>query len=177
VIVAACLVALLVLGLFGAGVFAATRLVSAHRHEQGIERLPDGNGKLLPPGQRKKLEQRFPGNGGAGGLGGLGGLDKGRLKSLLRGAAGLGQLQHGEFTLQGADGKSTVMTVQYGTVTTSSSTSLTVKSADGFTATYTIDANTLGAPVSKLATGDTVMVVAEKSGAKAVLIRAGAATK
>jgi hypothetical protein len=83
---------------------------------------------------------------------------------------GLGNVQHGEFTVQ-QNGKSVVMTLQRGTVTKASSTSVSVKSDDGFTATYVIGTDTrtrAGAP----AVGDSVLVVAEKSGAKAVLITA-----
>ena len=64
VIVAACLVALLVLGLFGTAVFVAARTVAGHDHEAGsphVSALRNGNG---PPGQHKKLD-RAPGGGNA----------------------------------------------------------------------------------------------------------------
>ena len=64
-----------------------------------------------------------------------------------------------------------VMTVQRGTVSKSNATSVEVKSDDGFTATYVIGDDTRtrnGAP----AVGDSVLVVAEKNGAKAVIVAA-----
>jgi hypothetical protein len=62
------------------------------------------------------------------------------------------------------------MTVQRGTVTAASASSVTVKSADGFTATYSLDSTTRGASGS-LAKGDVALVVAKKSGGSAVLVR------
>jgi hypothetical protein len=61
------------------------------------------------------------------------------------------------------------MTVQRGAVTKSSSTSVTVKSDDDFTGTYVISDDTRGR-TGALAVGDTVFVVAEKAGTKAVII-------
>ena len=62
---------------------------------------------------------------------------------LMRGAMGLGNVQHGEFTVQ-QDGKAVVMTLQRGTVTKSSATSVTVKSDDDFTGTYVLSDDTRG---------------------------------
>jgi hypothetical protein len=167
VIVAGCLVALLLIGLVGTGIFVATHTIASHHDGQRVGRVMPGQG-MVPPGQRKRLEQGpRGGQGGPGNPGGLGGPG-----SLLRGAAGLGAVQHGEFTVQGSDGKPVVMTVQRGSVTAASSTSVTVKSTDGFTATYAIDANTVGAKATTLTAGDSVVVIAQKTGAKAVLIRA-----
>jgi hypothetical protein len=168
VIVAACLAGLMVLGLLGAGVAVAAHVVSSHHRDESVVKVKGG--VVVPPGQRKRLEQG-PGPGGQRGPKGMRGLGGG-MGSLLQGAAGLGAVQHGEFTVTGSDGKATAMTLQRGTVTAASSTSVTVKSTDGFTATYTIDGNTLGARSGSLAAGDTVTVIAQKTGGKAVLIRA-----
>jgi hypothetical protein len=97
------------------------------------------------------------GNGGGQGLGGL-----------LGGVGGLGGVQHGELTVQ-QNGKPVVMTVQRGTVTSVSATSIAVKSDDGFTARYAMDTSTRRP--AGLAKDDVVVVVAQKSGAKAVVVR------
>lgn len=76
---------------------------------------------------------------------------------------GQGQVQHGEFTATGADGQTRTLTLQRGSVTAASSSSVTVRSADGFTATYKIDDSTrLNARGSALATGQTAVVLADK---------------
>lgn len=172
VIVAACLVGLLVLALLGAGVFVVARTVADH--EGGRARVVVRQDGALPPGQQRKLDRapndrgmmpraRGRQNGNGNGLGnGLGGLGP-----ALR---GLGALEHGEVTVTGADGRATVMTVQRGSVTAVTATKLTVKSSDGFSASYTLDASTRGRTTG-LQTGDAVTVLATKQGAKAVLVR------
>jgi hypothetical protein len=105
---------------------------------------------------------RGPGPGARGQGNGLG--------QLLRGANGLGNVQHGEFTVQGPNGKATVMTLQRGSVTAAAATKLTVKSEDGFSASYTLDSSTRGRATG-LKSGDEVTVLATKDGAKAVLVR------
>jgi hypothetical protein len=164
VIVAACLVALLLLGVAATGVFVAAHVVANHREQRIAQQ---GTKVVIPPGQRK-LQRGLPGLGNGQGVPGLGA--NGNLRGLLRGAGGLGAVQHGEFTVQGSNGTATVMTMQTGTVTKVSSTSLTVKSADNFTATYTLDSSTMGRTTG-LANGTTVLVIAQKSGGKAVLVR------
>jgi hypothetical protein len=121
--------------------------------------------------------QPGPGAGGNGkGNGNGNGSRNGKgLGSLLGAGGGLGMVQHGDFSVRGADGTDTAMTLQRGTVTAASGTSLTVKSADGFTATYAVDSSTRGR-TTNLAKGDTVLVIAHKAGAKAVLIRAVASS-
>jgi hypothetical protein len=171
VIVAACLVGLLVLGLLGAGVFLAARTVAGHDRDASphASALRHGNG---PPGQQKRLD-RAPGGGnamphGPGAMGrSMNGKGNGAPGQLLR---GLGAVQHGEVTVTGSDGKPTVMTVQRGSVTAATGTKVTVRSDDGFTASYAVDASTRGR-TSGLRAGDVVTVLATKAGAKAVLIR------
>ncbi len=52
------------------------------------------------------------------------------------------RVEHGELTLKGQDGKPVVMDVQRGQVTAVSPTSITLKSEDGFTASYTVSSDT-----------------------------------
>lgn len=171
VIVAGCLIALMLLALVGVAGLVAVRAIGHDDRGNRIERVGDGD--VLPPGQQKKLD-RLPkapeaprgqrngqGNGQGNGMGnGLG--------PLMREAMGLGNVQHGEFTVED-NGKATVMTLQRGEVTKANATSITVKSADDFTATYAIGADTRGR-AANLQAGDSVLVVAEKAGAKAVLV-------
>ena len=63
------------------------------------------------------------------------------------------------------------MTLQRGEVTKVSDTSITVKSADDFTATYVVGDDTRGR-AGDLGSGTRSLVVAEKTGAKAVLVAA-----
>ena len=179
VIVAGCLVALMVLALMGVAGLVAVRAIGHDDRSDRIERVGDGG--MLPPGQQKKLDrlpkalegQRGQRNGQGDGQGngqgnGMGqGMGNG-LGPLMREARGLGNVQHGEFTVED-NGKATVMTLQRGEVTKASATSITVKSADSFTATYAIGADTRGR-ATNLKVGDSVLVVAEKTGAKAVLV-------
>ena len=91
----------------------------------------------------------------------------------MRGAMALGAVQHGEFTVTGADGKAVVMTVQRGTVTAVSDTSLAVKS-DGRLHARRTSSTTPPAGGADLAKDDSALVVARKDGATA-RGRAGAA--
>jgi len=68
---------------------------------------------------------------------------------------------HGEFVTSNGSGGYATTLVQNGEVTAISDTSITAKSADGFTKTYAIDADTVKSAVE---TGDQVMVVATTSG-------------
>jgi hypothetical protein len=77
---------------------------------------------------------------------------------------------HGEYVVSDGNGGYTTELTQTGTVTDISSTSLTAKSEDGYTKTYTIDSGTAvgnNAALSSIATGDTVTVVAKVSGTTA----------
>ncbi|MCR6483391.1 hypothetical protein M8542_11230 [Amycolatopsis sp. OK19-0408] len=89
--------------------------------------------------------QAGPGGGMTGGPGGSGGL-----------AAAL----HGEYVASDGNGGYVTKLTQTGEVTALSATSLTAKSDDGFSKTYTITS----AQATGLATGDTVTVVATESG-------------
>jgi hypothetical protein len=83
------------------------------------------------------------------------------------GQSGLMNALHGEFVVSDGNGGYTTELMQTGTVTAVSSSSLTAKSDDGYTKTYTIDSGTAvgnNAEISSIANGDTVTVVATVSG-------------
>lgn len=88
---------------------------------------------------------------------------------------------HGEVTLRGA--KHRVVDVQRGTVSAVSATSITVRSTDGFTATYVVDATTKireakeKATIAAVKTGDRVRVVATKDGSTLTATRIADRTK
>jgi len=90
----------------------------------------------------------------------------------------LGRIEHGEFTVRTKNGDQ-VIDVQRGTVTAVGGQSLTVKSEDGFSGTYTVDQQTKvhknrkSATISQVATNDRVMVFAEKNGGTDVAKRIG----
>ncbi|HEY5026752.1 MAG TPA: hypothetical protein VII76_17380 [Acidimicrobiales bacterium] len=104
---------------------------------------------------------RMRGGIGFGGLGGFGG-----------GAFGGGPLIDGQFTIKGPNGYETLAertgTVSSATDTSGSTWSLTVKSADGTSGTFTVDSGTsvnggeMG--IGSVKTGDTVLVTAVVSG-------------
>jgi len=77
---------------------------------------------------------------------------------------------HGEISVQGKDGVKTIV-VQRGTVTAATSNSVTVKSTDGFTATWTfgdqlkIIQNRKPAQLSTLKTGAQIGIAGTKDGA------------
>ncbi|WP_033261159.1 hypothetical protein [Amycolatopsis vancoresmycina] len=91
--------------------------------------------------------------GPGGAMGGPGGMPGG----------GLGGALHGEYVASDGNGGYVTKIMQTGEVTELSATSLTAKSDDGFSKTYTITS----AQATGLATGDTVTVVATESGSTA----------
>jgi hypothetical protein len=93
------------------------------------------------------------------GMGGFGGLGRG------------GPL-HGEFTVRKPDGNGfQTMAVQTGEVTAVSPSSITVKSEDGFSRTYSVDENTVVGSgrdgIGTVKTGDTVRVAGVVDGGQA----------
>ncbi|MEU5262828.1 hypothetical protein [Amycolatopsis sp. NPDC021455] len=76
---------------------------------------------------------------------------------------GLGAALHGEYVASDGNGGYVTKIMQTGEVTALSATSLTAKSDDGFSKTYTITSD----QATGLATGDTVTVVATESGSTA----------
>ncbi|MFB9687634.1 hypothetical protein [Amycolatopsis plumensis] len=76
---------------------------------------------------------------------------------------GLGGALHGEYVASDGNGGYVTKIMQTGEITELSATSLTAKSDDGFSKTYTITS----AQATGLAAGDTVTVVATESGSTA----------
>ncbi|MGK3202570.1 hypothetical protein [Amycolatopsis sp. MEPSY49] len=76
---------------------------------------------------------------------------------------GLASALHGEYVASDGNGGYVTKITQTGEVTALSATSLTAKSEDGFSKTYTITSD----QATGLATGDTVTVVATESGSSA----------
>jgi Domain of unknown function (DUF5666) len=109
---------------------------------------PDEPDELVLPGPRGHLKRFVPGFPGRG----------------------LGGTLHGEFTAETDDGVYKVFVVQRGEVTGKGENTLTVKSEDGFTATYAINDDTRiikdgdSAKLADIANGDTVHVMGTKSG-------------
>jgi hypothetical protein len=103
---------------------------------------------------------------GPGGQGGMGGGPGGQ-----GGPGGAGQLMdalHGEYVVSDGSGNYTTELLQNGDVTAISDSSVTVKSDDGYTHTYTIDSDTVvgngSTKLSSIATGDEVTIIATESG-------------
>jgi len=84
---------------------------------------------------------------------------------------GAGGLVHGQFTEPKSGGGYQTVDVQNGTVSTVSASSITVKSADGFTATYAVTSSTVvdakSAGIGSVKKGDTIFVTATVSGSTA----------
>jgi hypothetical protein len=115
-------------------------------------------GKADRPGGRHGFPGGFPGGFPRGGVAG-------------RIGAGLGQnALHGEFVVKDKDGKIVTKVVQHGQITAVSATSVTLKSDDGFTATYVVNGDTKvnvggsSAAISGVKTGNDGWVIATKSG-------------
>jgi hypothetical protein len=98
------------------------------------------------------------GPGGNGLLGGLGG----------------GRVLHGEATVQKAGGGTTVVHFQSGAISAISGSTMTVKSTDGFTSTFTVNGTTrislngTDGTLSKLAKNDKVRVMGVEDGSDTV---------
>jgi len=84
------------------------------------------------------------------------------------GLGGIGGAIHGQATVPKSGGGYQTIDVQRGTVTAVSSSSITVKSADGYSATYDVtsstEVNAQAAGISTVKTGDTVALTATVSG-------------
>lgn len=88
--------------------------------------------------------------------------------------AGRSQFQHGESVVKRADGTFQTVLEQRGTVEAVSSTSITVKSEDGFTQAYTVNADTKvtkNSTIADIATGDVVRVWGVRDGGTATAQR------
>jgi hypothetical protein len=82
-----------------------------------------------------------------------------------------GGVLHGKFTVPKSGGGYQTLDVQSGTVTAVSTGAVTVKSADGFTASYTVTSNTVvgaqSAGIGSVKKGDKIFVTATVSGSTA----------
>ena len=167
-IVAVTLGTLVILAAMGLSAVAIGHVVADRGSGAVVGRAPanNGNGFGFNRGGTDGDGTMPFGRGGAPGgstvprLGGLGGLE------------GLGAL-HGEFTTS-ASGTATTMLFQVGQVTAyTRGSSLTVKSSDGFTATYSIDRSSrlAGNATTPLAVGDEVAVLATKSGSTVTVVQ------
>jgi len=103
------------------------------------------------------------------------GIDQGPFGGEGFGPGGFGPgVLHGEFTTPAPGGGYQTLVVQSGTVTSVNATSVAVRSADGFTRTYTVDDNTLviagNNGIADVKNGDEVWITAVVSGGKATAI-------
>lgn len=164
-------------GLVAAHVFGGGPGRGGHERVMMSDRDGPGNGRGLALGHEKGRGQGMdkgqrPGQGQ--GMGQGQGQGMGRGNGMGRPGAGTDDVLHGEFTT-GVTGTPTVMVVQSGQVTAyTPGSSLTVKSSDGFEATYVLDATvatTRGA--TQLATGVQVHLVAAKEGMKVTRLIVG----
>lgn len=87
---------------------------------------------------------------------------------------GAGRVLHGQVVVPKSGGGSQTVDIQSGTVTAVSSSSLTVKSSDGYTASYTVTSATIvdakSAGIGSVKTGDTILVIASVSGSTATAV-------
>jgi hypothetical protein len=92
----------------------------------------------------------------------------------LLGPMGAGRMLHGEATLAKQGGGTVVVRFQNGTISDISGSTITVKSTDGFTSTFTVDGTTritlngTDGTLSKLAKNDKVRVVGVQNGSSTV---------
>jgi hypothetical protein len=124
---------------------------------------PSPSASPSTPSQQQKPDQ--PGKGGFG----------------PRGEFGLGGALHGEFVVQKDGGGYQTVATQRGSVTAVSKDSITVKSDDGYSRTYKVDADTLVNSardgIASIKTGSTVTVsaVVADNTATATMINDGSA--
>jgi VCBS repeat-containing protein len=97
------------------------------------------------------------------------------------GAFGIGGALHGEFTVEKDGGGYQTVATQNGEVTAVSKDSITVKSADGYSRTYTVTADTLVNAtrdgISSIKNGNTVSVQATVADGKATAARVSDGTQ
>jgi hypothetical protein len=154
--------ALLVVGWSAAGALAVGVLTGVGIASAGGSQLnvaaptATPTGSAAPAPGDKGDRPRFP--GARGRLGG----------ALGRGLAG--DALHGEFVVKDKDGKVVTRVVQHGQVTAVSTTSVSLKSDDGFTGTYAVNGDTRvrvggdNAAISGVKTGNEAWIVATKDG-------------
>ncbi len=182
VVLAALFVTAVLVGGLGLSALAVGRRVLGEDHgpmmSQGREGPENGVGRGNGQGDGdEKGNGPKPGRGqGQGnGWGNGHGTDRGGPDAMMPGmtrgrgfgpgGSGLGGALHGEVTAAGAGGKAVTTVFQVGEVTAyTAGRSVAVKSTDGFTATYTITANSVTARGGAPVVGAHVRVVAAKDG-------------
>ncbi|MBV9384228.1 MAG: hypothetical protein JOY82_17820 [Streptosporangiaceae bacterium] len=86
-----------------------------------------------------------------------------------------GGMVHGQIVVPKSGGGYQTLDLQRGTVTAVSSASVTVRSSDGYTASYAVTGSTVvgakAAGIGSVKTGDTVVVIATVSGSRATAAR------
>ncbi|HEX6355860.1 hypothetical protein [Actinophytocola sp.] len=117
-----------------------------------------GAGVVYAASGSTSATEQGPGGTG-GGMGGPGGSGGGP-----GGMGALSQALHGEYVVSDGNGGYTTEVLQNGEVTAISDTSITAKSEDGYSKTYTIDADALSSDLSDIATGDDVTIIATVDG-------------
>ena len=156
--------------LVGAAAVAATGIAFATGTGSATPgRAPSAAATEDPDGTtvRDRLRQRFGGMGGVHhGPGGMGGAGMGR--GMGGGPIGMGGGIRGEFVVPDGDGGYRSMLTQTGEVTAVSSTSITVRSEDGYSHTYLVEestvVNTGRDGIGDVAVGDQVHLVAAREG-------------
>jgi len=117
---------------------------------------------VVSSGDGSSTQAGGPG-GGQGGFGGPGGTGTGA-------AGGLMTALHGTYVVSDGNGGYTTQLTQTGTVSAVSASSITVKSADGYTKKYVISSSTAvdngDDAIADVAAGHTVQVVASSAGDK-----------
>jgi hypothetical protein len=152
----------------GAGVaYAAThtgRTIATDSSASQPAADPSPSASAPSPSASAPSKLPWPGGRMPGGFGRFGGIGGGLG---FAGIGGFGGVLHGQFTVPKASGGYQTEDVQRGTVTAVSSSSITVKSADGYSATYvvtsTTEVNAQAAGIGAVKVGDTVSLTATVS--------------
>lgn len=152
---AAGLAVILGAGAGGAAVASATSAGPASNTPAASAPAPGTNSSRGPGGLRRGFLP--PGPGGPMAVGPIGGF-----------GMGLGGAIHGSFTVKGPSGTYETIDTQYGTAEAVSSSSITVKSADGFSQSYSVDSSTIvdadPSGILSVKVGDTVSIQGLVSG-------------
>jgi hypothetical protein len=153
-------VAVVALGAGGGIAYVASHTASGASTDAaaGAAQSPSASPSASTPPYGGRGHGGFGRFGGPGGFGGLG-------------LGGLGGVIHGQVTEPKSGGGYQTVDVQRGTVTAVSSSSITIKSADGYSATYavssTTEVNAQAAGIGTVKTGDSVDITATVSGGTA----------
>ncbi len=119
----------LTVGSIALGAVLATGLTGLAQADDSVTSTPSAaSGQVQGLGDGARMGGRHDGPGGMHGRPGMGGPG--------------GEALHGEFVVKAADGTITTMREVHGTVTAVSSSSITVKAEDGYSATFAIDEDT-----------------------------------